>query len=144
MGDDSEWMKLPIDQKCEHKVNTHTHCLSLSRAVIIIDVLHQAASTSADRRVGVTLRFAPRGTHGSLTHCLSAVSSTMCLFSHVSKKPRCSKRAVVVTGPASVGSSALYSHYVMQGYSLKLVGASVTPHNATVSQCAHKSSMDAD
>lgn len=20
MGDDSEWMKLPIDQKCEHKV----------------------------------------------------------------------------------------------------------------------------
>jgi hypothetical protein len=28
MGDDSEWMKLPIDQKCEHKVitpYTHTH-----------------------------------------------------------------------------------------------------------------------
>lgn len=21
MGDDSEWMKLPIDQKCEHKVS---------------------------------------------------------------------------------------------------------------------------
>ena len=21
MGDDSEWMKLPVDQKCEHKVN---------------------------------------------------------------------------------------------------------------------------
>lgn len=21
MGDDSEWMKLPIDQRCEHKVN---------------------------------------------------------------------------------------------------------------------------
>ena len=20
MGDDSEWMKLPVDQKCEHKV----------------------------------------------------------------------------------------------------------------------------
>lgn len=23
MGDDSEWMKLPIDQKCEHKVGDH-------------------------------------------------------------------------------------------------------------------------
>lgn len=22
MGDDSEWMKLPIDQKCEHKVGS--------------------------------------------------------------------------------------------------------------------------
>lgn len=35
MGDDSEWMKLPIDQKCEHKVicleqNVHVHLCCLN------------------------------------------------------------------------------------------------------------------
>ena len=39
MEDDSEWMKLPVDQKCEHKVNLLTCRLNVSVTRRILNAL---------------------------------------------------------------------------------------------------------
>ncbi len=46
MGDDSEWMKLPIDQKCEHKVSDPSYFYILTypkfpegvRAFVVVEL----------------------------------------------------------------------------------------------------------
>lgn len=40
MGDDSEWMKLPVDQKCEHKVSE----LRMGNDVILIYFMLQKST----------------------------------------------------------------------------------------------------
>lgn len=132
MGDDSEWMKLPIDQKCEHKVNalSFSLCLFLSCCNHHRPVTPGCFSISSSHCWCYTEVYTSGNTLQPSTSP-SAVSSTMCWFCQVSNKPHCCNGTVVVPGPASVGLSVLFWHCAMQDSSSEFVGASVTPPPTT-------------